>query len=379
MSDPIETPQVLDELTRCNGATVQARPRASRLARLLRVGLRLVLVLLLVTSLAIVASLQWNLNNGFNRLTAENSVLRESLQLAQSRLASLEAGVAGSSGEPASQALATAVREEFAERLTALNRELAGVQAQLPETLEQQDGRWRIAEAHHLLRLANRHLALTADVPTASALLETADRLLAESGEQSVVPARRALAVELDRLRVAAAFDPELIYQRLVRLRQTLANQEAVPTLQDAYLDRLNPPPSTSASGVDPVTPRTWLDAGLATLRAIFIWRRWPAEPAVVEAPDALVTARSRLGLLLEQAQLALLTQQRTVYRDSLRAAQELAGRYRAMLGQEAEPIIAELASLGDADAPPELPDLSSLEALVGELLPVVTLPGQGQ
>jgi uroporphyrin-3 C-methyltransferase len=379
VSDPIETPQVLDELARRNGATVQARPRAGRLVRLLRVLLRLVLVLLLVTSLAIVAFLQWNLNTGFNRLTAENSALRESLQLTQSRLASLEAGVVESSGESASQALVTALREEFAERLTALNRELAAVQARLPGTAEQQNGRWRIAEAHHLLRLANRHLALTADVSTASALLVTADRLLAESGEQKVLPARRALAGELDRLRVAAASDAESTYRRLGRLRRTLGGQETGPTLQEAYLDRLNPPPATSAGGVDPLAPGTWLDAGLATLRAIFIWRRWPAEPAVVVAPDALIATRSRLGLLLEQAQLALLTRQRTVFRDSLRAAQELADRYRAMLGQQAEPIIAELASLGDADALPELPDLSSLEALVGELLPVITLPGQDQ
>lgn len=365
MADNVETPRVLDELTRANAAPVPAggaRPRRSVLGRLLAT---LLLYIPLLLGLGYLGYLQWQLNLGFNRLATDSSRLQETVRTSSARIAELEAEVNSASTSAAIDAAAIeSLQNEFSSRLEQINVVLAELQNQLPRTLDQENGRWQFTEAQHLLRLASRHLPLSADVPTTIRLLQTADRLLVESSDNRIEPVRQALAADLDRLRSVEEFDPQRVYERINSLREQLAGLEMAPSLQDVYLQRLA---SQGPGGIETTSQQTrsLLDSGVNYLRSVFIWRQWPDGPENLQLPGELFYARSNISLVLQQAQLALLTQRRGIFLDSLQRSRDLAGRYQQVLGEPAVRILGELDSLIEGDAFPELPqNLESSDVL---------------
>ena len=365
MADNLETPKVLDELTRANAARVTAggaRPRRSVLYRLL---VTLLFYVPLLLSLGYLGYLQWQLNLGFNRLATDNSRLQETVRTSSARIAELETEANSASTSAAIDAAAIeSLQNEFSSRLEQVNAVLANLQNQLPRTLDQANGRWQFTEAQHLLRLASRHLPLSADVPSTIRLLQTADRLLVESADSRIAPVRQALAADLDRLRAVEDFDPQRVYERINRLREQLDEVEMRPSVQDVYLQRLA---SQGQDGAQTASPqnRTLLDSGVDYLRSIFIWREWPDGPENLQLPGELFYARNNISLVLQQAQLALLTRRRGIFLDSLQRARDLAGLYQQVLGEPAARILAELDSLIAGDAFPELPqNLESSELL---------------
>ncbi len=382
MADNSETPKILDELTRANGAAVRRESGRSRLANLLRL---LVTVLLSVSLLVILAGLayfQWNLQLRVNRLSTSNSQLQDTLGQSTAQVAELESDLdAASVAAVVDEALIQSLRDEFSTRLQEINSVLAELQSQLPRSLEQQNGQWRLAEAHHLLRIASRYLPLTADIPTTISLLEAADRLLLQADDRRVQPGREALAQELTQLRAIGSFDPAQVYGRINRVREALDRSGGAPGLQEIYLDRLARPGSESEAAVE-TTDNSLIDSLLGYLNAIFIWREWPAEPGIVVAPDELFSARNEISLALQQSQLALLTRRREIFQDSLQQALDLVQRYQAALGESGPVLLDELDGLVQDDTFPALPEVARATELIGQLLPGTALtqdPAAGQ
>ncbi|MCB1672321.1 MAG: uroporphyrinogen-III C-methyltransferase [Gammaproteobacteria bacterium] len=378
MADNIETPRVLDEITRANGAQVRDKAGRTRLGSLLRM---LVIMLLTVSLLVILAGLawfQWNLQLRYNRLATTNTRLQDRVEAGNERIAGLEAQLNNAALSTAvDEALIQSLRDEFSGRLQQVNGGLVRLQNQLPRSLEEQDGRWRLAEADHLLRIASQHLSLTGDVATAISLLETADRLLVESGDERVAPGREALAAELEQLQAIADFDPERVYQRIGRLRQTLNQADLAPTLQEVYLDRLAGTAETDPDNQTQTAESSLGDRMLGYLRSLFILRQWPGRPDIVQPPDRLYYAREEIDLLLQQSQLALISRRRALFQDSLRQARDLTERYREALGDSTPQLQQELDSLISEDTFPELPELSQAAELIRPLAPgPVILPG---
>ena len=77
---------------------------------------------------------------------------------------------------------------------------------------------WLLAEAGHLLRLANQRLVMAGDPVAAQALLSSADAVLREMDDASLHAVRAAVAVDIASLRAVPRIDVEGIYLRLAAL-----------------------------------------------------------------------------------------------------------------------------------------------------------------
>lgn len=244
----------------------------------------------------------------------------------------------------------------LSERLAALQRELesarerAAAQGRAPDR-----DLLQALEAEELLRLAAHRLWISRSPQGVMALLSRADRLLAELADPGLAPVREALAADITALKLAPKPDIEGIYLRIGALQQGIAQLRAAP--QPEVSESEAPRARSEAQGF-------WRQLLANAWTAL---RRFSAEHLRIrsldEPPPALLTAaeearlRQYLGLLLSQAQLALLERRPEIYRAALEQAGELLVK---QFGTDARtPAVAtELAELGAREIAPPLPDL---------------------
>lgn len=255
-------------------------------------------------------------------------------------------------------------QQRLLDDLTLRGRQLDEVEARLTrwdEALGTGQRRvWLMNETDHYLRLAQQHLLLTRDAQGARTLLDVADKLLAQHGDNKLLPLREALA--RDRLALSSAgSDTTGIYLRLAALADRLAALQLPVTAAERHqrADSEIPAPVVTADS------SVW-EAGWARLRQLVTVRRHeqPLQPLLGEAEQALV--REALRLDLAQAQLALLRAEPAIYTASLRAAEARVQRYFPLLPRaELAALHEEFQALEAVDTRPVLPDLAaSLQAL---------------
>jgi uroporphyrin-3 C-methyltransferase len=258
----------------------------------------------------------------------------------------------------ARETLASALRGEMADLHLRLNSQQERLR-QLSSTSRED---WLLAEAEYLLRLASQRILTERQTANAAALLESADAILRDLDDPALFPVRKALADDITRLRMVEPVDRDGIYLRLGAL------VDAVDQLKSLLPEPPEAPPSAAAP---PAESLPWHQRLLANARAaltrmvglVRIERRdLPAEPMLtLEQEQAL---RHNLRLVLEQARLALLREEQTIYRASLDRA---AAWVRAHFAQDAGATAfgTELAALAEQSVARELPSLDgSLRAL---------------
>lgn len=231
--------------------------------------------------------------------------------------------------------------------------------ARLDDTLNTAQRRaWLLKESDYYLHLAQQHLLVTRDAVGARALLEVADRLLAEHGDNSLLPLRQALAK--DRMALSSTPDVDVpgIHLRLEALSEHMGGLPlALPGGERVAQRGEVVPPDAQPSGP--------LETGWAKIRSLITIRHYdePIRPLLSTADRALV--REALQMNIAQAQLALLRREPAIYRSSLTAARNTLARYFSLLPQaEYKGLLQELNALAALDIRPALPDLASLRAL---------------
>lgn len=368
MDEEVETPKVLEELSRKNDAGAGGGSERQR-----RGGSGwLVVFLLLIPLLAGAALLgyqQWTLYLRLNSLATANNRLMESIQASDARLAELEASSGQQvSASPADQASVDVLRQEFSSRLEQLDLVINELSNRSLSPSIEDDGRVQLAEAEHLLRIANRHLQLTEDVATVTVLLENADQLLLDSGDSRVVQAREALARDLGRLRNVKEVDVDGLYLRLTALRESVEELDIAISIGASYQQQLaqareqrNVVSTEEQSG-------SLLDSGLNFFSSIFVWREWDDTPDIAQPSRELVTVKQTVNLMLEQSQLSLLTRRWTVYRQNLQRARDLIQSHGAASEQAVSQVLSELDNMLADDLAAELPDISQSLRLVRQL-----------
>lgn len=222
---------------------------------------------------------------------------------------------------------------------------------------------WLLAEAEYLLRLANQRLLTGGEVRGARALLTAADNILVELDHVGLFPSRRAIASDIAALRAADKLDLEGVYTKIGALSDRIAEFSYVlpPQWQ----------PDTSAEPAqdsDTEQPSGW-NSGLKAAFAEFsnLWRiqhnQAPPEPLL--SPDQRLYLQQNLRLMLEQAQLALLAGEATVYRQSLAKSQTWLEAYFDSDDAEVRAALATVRELARVDVSRNWPDISgSLKAL---------------
>jgi len=113
----------------------------------------------------------------------------------------------------------------------------------------------------------------------------------------------------------------------------------------------------------------SFLDSSFEFLGSIFVWREWEDTPQAMLAPGQDELIKQNLRLMLEQAQLALLLRDGSLYQQAMAKSQDWFQRYAVTDSAQGRILRAELDELSAMDINPLLPDLSQTLTLINQLV----------
>lgn len=175
---------------------------------------------------------------------------------------------------------------------------------------------WLLNEAEALASLGQQRLLLTADVAAAQRLLQAADQTLARAGDPLVLPARKALASDIEKLRGAQQIDVQALVLQLGALQQVV-NSLALPVSAADQSAQVKAPPEEGAG---------WWEQLLYTLPVTV---RRQASPLPLPLDEQQASAlRLYLDNALQQAQLSLLQSKAASFRQSIGLARAAVGSW---------------------------------------------------
>lgn len=247
-----------------------------------------------------------------------------------------------------------------------LAQALAAVQAQLSEQNEEitrysandrED--WLLAEVQYLLRMANQQLLMGGDAEAAQALLNSADTILLNLDDVRLHEVRAAVATDLAEVRAIPRVDVEGLYLRLAALVDQ-AGKLVIFQLPETEAEPAQVPADTWKARL-----QQGYEAALAKLSDYIIIRRRDEPMQALMDPQWEGLVRQNLRMLLEQAQIALLSGNQLMYRDSLERAQHWVQEFFESDEAAARAMSGEITALADANIAIRLPDISgSVQAM---------------
>ena len=263
------------------------------------------------------------------------------------------------------QGLAT-LREESegqAEVARSLEEQLSAVRSELSRFSANDRESWLLAEAEYLLRLANQRLIMASDTESAAALLASADGVLRELDDVSLHPVRAAVASDIAAVRAVPKVDLEGIYVRLAALAEQATGLVIFEFPEQASATRESTADSWQARF------EQGYEEALVKLSDYIIIRRRDAPMEVLMDPQWEGLVRQNLRMLLEQAQVALLSSNQALYEASLERASHWVAEFFQSDEAAARAMDREIRQLAGLQVAITLPDISgSLSALDGAI-----------
>lgn len=225
---------------------------------------------------------------------------------------------------------------------------------------------WKLQEAQYLLRLADQRILLEKDSQNALALAISADDVLRDVDQADLVGVRKLLAEEIAVLKLAGVIDREGIFLRLSALstqvdaipfieplgqEQTLLENEVIPE-NETFKEKLS---------------RNFYSL-LNKLGSYVRVRDHGKTINAVLPPNEQKFLQLNLRLMLEQAQVALLRNEKGIYQESLVKAQNWINQYYD-LNEQAKAVLEELQSLQQENISPDLTTFSNSSAALSEYI----------
>ena len=266
-----------------------------------------------------------------------------------------------------------ALREVQA-KVGALDAKLAESQTQqltlesLYQDLSRNRDDWVLAEIEQVLTIASQQLQLAGNVQAALIALQSADARLARSDRPQFLTIRKAIARDIEKLRVAPNLD---VTGLTLRLDQVIAKLNDLPLLVDGRTEE----EAQRAAAVQTVAAEPW-------------WRRWPrgawneikqlvrvqrldAVDQKLLSPEQRYFARENLRLRLLHARVALLQRDERAFKADVQASLEQLRTYFDSRERDVFAAVATLAQLNNAAISVELPTIAdSLNAVHSAKLP---------
>lgn len=367
MTEQSETPKILDEISKSNAAKASNRSTRKRQTARRRFTVVIIILLPIVAGVLFLGYQQVSLQSNLAALVIENRQLNQRLTTQGAQLARIEqdrlvAPEPLEFDDSALRELESALTEDV-ERLTA---QLASLQREQLSASNATDRGWKVLEAQYLIGIANQKLSLEGDVATAIAQLELADQALVDSGSTSVFAVRQGLAGDLQRLRNIEVLDREGIYLRLDALLAEMETIDLLNSMRSDFEDRRNAESQPLRLGDD---ANSLLEASFDFLGSIFVWREWEETPEAMLAPGQDDLIKQNLRLMLEQAQLALLMRDNSLYQQALAKSIDWFRRYAVTDSAQGQALTADLNQLRAIDIDPLLPPLSQSLSLINQLV----------
>lgn len=257
-------------------------------------------------------------------------------------------------------------QEAIQENLNELAEQLDSNNARLLSLSSVNRDEWKLQEAQYLLRLADQRILLEKDSQNALALALSADDVLRDIDQADLVGVRKLLAEEIAVLKLAGVIDREGIYLRL----SALSNQiEAIPfieplgTQSDILEDEVIPENETVKQKIT----RGFYNL-LHKLGSYVRVRDHGKTINAVLPPSEQKYLQQNLRLMLEQAQVALLRNEKGIYQESLVKAQNWINQYYS-LNEKASAVLEELQALQNEQVAPELTNFSNSATALAEYI----------
>lgn len=366
MTEQSETPKILDEISKSNAAKASSRSTRKQQTARRRFAVVTIFLLPIVAGVLFLAYQQMSLQSKLTELQLENQQLNQDLstqgtQLAQIEQAQLAAPEPIEFDDSAVRELGSVLSEEIDSHAI----QLADLQAAQLLTNNATDRAWKILEGQYLIGIANQKLRLEGDVVTAIAQLEIADQALVDSGSSSVFAVRQAIASDLQKLKNIEVLDREGIYLRLDSLLAEMENIDLLNSMRTEFENRRNAESQPLQLGSD---VNNFLDSSFEFLGSIFVWREWEETPEAMLAPGQDDLIKQNLRLMLEQAQLALLMRDNSLYQQAMAKSQDWFQRYAITDSIQGQALTTEIDQLRAIDIDPLLPALSQSLSLINQL-----------
>ena len=249
---------------------------------------------------------------------------------------------------------------ERAESVRQLSGRMGRVEDQMDRLLAVDRRAWLGQEAVFLTRLAGQRLLVARDVDAALALLEQADVLLRDTGEPKFEGVRLAIARDRAALAAVPRVDQVGLYARLSGLI------DQVDKLQLEF-----EAPAAAAQPAVAVDTGWWAQvssgwrAALAKLSDHLIVRRRSDEIAQLMTPEWAALARQNIRMLIEQAQIAMLSANQPLFERSLQRASGFVALFAEQDAERVTSIVQTLDALGGETIAPELPELTETRSLL--------------
>ena len=274
----------------------------------------------------------------------------------------IEAGLASVEADWQRELSALRARQnaERAESVRQLSGRMGRVEDQMERLLAVDRRAWLGREAVFLTRLAGQRLLVARDVDAALALLEQADALLRDSGEPKFEGVRLAIARDRAALAAVPRVDQVGLYATLSGLI------DHVDKLQLEF----EAPAAAVEAAVSPdagwwgQATSNW-HAPLAKLSDHLIIRRRSDEIAHLMTPEWAALVRQNIRMLIEQAQIAMLSANQPLFERSLQRASGFVTLFAEQDAERVTSIVQTLDALEGEKIAPELPELTETRSLL--------------
>ncbi|TFW10158.1 hypothetical protein E4K72_02350 [Oxalobacteraceae bacterium OM1] len=255
---------------------------------------------------------------------------------------------------------------------------------QLYQDLSKNRDDWALAEIEQVLSTASQQLQLAGNVQGAIIALQNADNRLSRSDKPQFIQIRRAIARDLDRLKVLPAVD---ITGIALRLDAVISQIDSMPLLSDEKPVTAATPPKPSRrlqkaqesakapiaksnGNVDWVSDlqekwQSWSNEMWTDIKDLIRVRKVDSSDALLLSPTQAYYARENLKLRLLNARLALLARNENAFRSDLVAAQDVIAKYFDTRAKQTQTTQALLRQVQSSNLAIEMPTLSdSLNAV---------------
>lgn len=223
---------------------------------------------------------------------------------------------------------------------------------------------WLLAEIEQTINIASRELTLAGNVRAAISALQSADQRLSRADKLQVTVLRRAITQDLERLKAIPAVDTQGIAVKLDNLSVLAASLPLAVPASMGDLDGLLPTGLADTARDLPWWRLLWQDF-IREMGQLVRIRELDSNEASLITPQQGLFVRENLKLRLLSARTSLLARDEANFKEDLKIARELVGKYfdpKAKVNQNA---ITSLKQLADNPVSIATPDIvQSLNAI---------------
>ncbi len=219
---------------------------------------------------------------------------------------------------------------------------------------------WSLAEIEQIVLIASQQLQLANDVRSALIALQTADSRLQRIDKPQLIPLRKVIAKDIERLKALPYVDTVGIS---VKLDTILAQVDGLPLAME-----VRPTGEKATTSELPVDETAWqrvMREAWTDFKQMVRVQRLDKSEMPLLAPEQAYFVRENVKLRLLSARIALLQRDQATYRADIKAARDWLNRYFDTRSKAVTNVLASLRELGESPVNIDVPDISdSVEAV---------------